>query len=398
MRALCMGEIEEQLIYPYPELDAANKETLREVLGSVDAMLEKHQEDFRKWDEKGEFPESFIEELRQFGMFGLVIPEEHGGLAFGSAAYSRTLQQVARYDAACAVTIGAHSSIGMRGLLLHGSDAQKQRYYAELATGKRIAAFCLTEPGSGSDAGSIRTTAERQGDHWVLNGEKLWITNGGIASFFTVFAKTPSEGKGRMTAFLVTPEMGGVTPGPHENKMGIRASSTTTVSFDNTRVPNDHVLGDVGAGFKVAMHILNNGRTGLGGGSVGAMKKMIALSTVQAKERVQFGKPIAGHQVVAHKLVTARTKLEACRHVLYHAATLANEMKPCAIETSMAKLFIADSGVEIALACQQVMGAYALSDAYDIERNVRDLLGMPIVGGSSDMQRNNLAGLWRLKG
>jgi len=140
MRALCLGEIEDSLIYPYPELDGSSKETLRDVLGSVDAMLEKHQEDFRKWDEKGEFPDSFVEELRQFGMFGLVIPEDHGGLGFGSAAYSRTLQQVARYDASVAVTIGAHSSIGMRGLLLHGNDMQQERYYADLATGKRIAA------------------------------------------------------------------------------------------------------------------------------------------------------------------------------------------------------------------------------------------------------------------
>ena len=164
MRALCLGSIEEDLIFPYPELRSQERETLREVLGSIEPLLGPREKDFRKWDHDGEMPESFVEEMKQFGLFGLVIPEEHGGLGFGSAAYSRTLQEVARYDASVAVTIGAHSSIGMRGLLLFGSDEQKKRYYEELASGKRIAAFCLTEPGSGSDAASIRTHAEKKGD------------------------------------------------------------------------------------------------------------------------------------------------------------------------------------------------------------------------------------------
>jgi acyl-CoA dehydrogenase family member 9 len=388
MRALCMGEIEEQLIYPYPELDAANKETLREVLGSVDAMLEKHQEDFRKWDEKGEFPDTFIEELRQFGMFGLVIPEEHGGLAFGSAAYSRTLQQVARYDAACAVTIGAHSSIGMRGLLLHGSEAQRQRYYAELATGKRIAAFCLTEPGSGSDASSIRTTAEREGDHWILNGEKLWITNGGIASFFTVFAKTASEGKGRMTAFLVTPEMGGVTPGPHENKMGIRASSTTTVSFDNTRVPNDHVLGDVGAGFKVAMHILNNGRTGLGGGSVGAMKNVIALAAQHARDRKQFGKPIAEFGLIKQKLGRMMVDCYAAESVVNLVAHMIDsKAQDYAVEAAISKVFASEALFRVSDEALQIAAGVGYMRELPYERVTRDARIMRIFEGTNEILR-----------
>ena len=198
--------------------------------------------------------------------------------------------------------MGAHSSIGMRGLLLFGTDEQKARFLPRLATGELVAAFCLTEPGAGSDAAGIKTTAVRDGDDWVLNGEKLWITNGGIADFFTVFAKTSLEGRGHITAFIVTRDMKGVSTGPHEDKMGIRASSTTTVVLEDVRVPAANVLGEVGKGFKVAMKILNAGRTGLGGGSVGGMKRLIELSVNQARERVQFGQPIASFGPIQQKI------------------------------------------------------------------------------------------------
>ncbi|HET9959555.1 MAG TPA: acyl-CoA dehydrogenase family protein, partial [Polyangiaceae bacterium] len=294
MRSLCMGQIAEDIVLPFPRIPETERETLKGVIGSIEQLLGPREQDFKAWDKQGEFPPAFIDELRQFGLFGLVIPEEHGGLGFGSAAYSRTLQEVASYDASVAVTIGAHSSIGMRGLLLFGTEEQKRRYYDKLASGEMIAAFCLTEPTSGSDAASIKTTAVRDGNDWVLNGNKLWITNGGIADFFTVFAKTgDKDQRGHLSAFIVTREMAGVSHGPHEDKMGIRASSTTTVHFDNVRVPAENLLGEEGKGFKVAMRILNSGRTGLGGGSVGGMKRLIRLAVAQAKNRVQFGKPIA---------------------------------------------------------------------------------------------------------
>lgn len=388
MRALCMGEIAEDLIYPYPELGDAGKETLRDVIGSVDALLGPHAADFRRWDEQGELPASFIEELRQFGMFGLVIPEEHGGLGFGSAAYSRTLQQVARYDASVAVTIGAHSSIGMRGLLLYGTEQQRARYYGDLASGKRIAAFCLTEPGSGSDAGSIRTSAKREGDHWVLNGEKLWITNGGIADFFTVFAKTSEEGHGRMTAFLVTSEMGGVTAGPHEDKMGIRASSTTTVSFDNTKVPADHVLGDVGAGFKVAMHILNNGRTGLGGGSVGAMKNVIALAAQHARDRKQFGQPIASFGLVKQKLGQMMVECYAAESVVNLVAHMIDaKNQDYAVEAAISKVFASEALWHVADEALQIAAGVGYMRELPYERTVRDARIMRIFEGTNEILR-----------
>src|SRR5690606_25909946 len=233
------------VLFPFPAMDPSEAETLRGVAEALAGMLGPHAEDFRTWDREGEMPPEYVEELRQFGAFGLVVPEAHGGLGFGSRAYSRVLQEVAKYDASTAVTIGAHSSIGMRGLLLFGTDEQKERFYPALASGEQIAAFCLTEPGAGSDAASVTTSAVRDGDDWVLDGNKLWITNGGIASFFTVFARTSEPGaKGQLTAFIVTGDMPGVSVGPHEDKMGLRASSTTTVHLDGVRVPAANVLGE----------------------------------------------------------------------------------------------------------------------------------------------------------
>ena len=285
MRSLCMGDIEEDIIIPFPKIKDSEKEVLKSVAQSLESWLKDRDGDFRKFDRQGEFPKEFLDEMKQFGLFSFVIPEEFGGMGLGSTGYSRALQEVSRYDLAMAVTVGAHSSIGMRGLLLFGTDAQKKKYYPKLATGEMIAAFCLTEPGAGSDAASIKTRAVREGNDWVINGNKLWITNGGIAGFLTVFAKTGGPDEKHITAFIVESNTPGVTFGPHEDKMGLRASSTTTVHFDSVRVPAENLLGEVNKGFKVAMRILNSGRTGLGGGSVGAMKRLIGLSAKQAKER-----------------------------------------------------------------------------------------------------------------
>src|SRR6266851_6062548 len=214
-------------------------------------------------------------------------------IKISSAGYARVLSQTSSHDSSVSLTIGAHSSIGMKGILLFGTAEQKARYLPKLASGEMIAAFCLTESGAGSDAASIRTQAVKNADgRWVLNGEKIWITNGGIADLYTVFART-SSAAGKITAFVVEAAWPGVSHGQHEDKMGIRASSTTTVSFADVRVPAANVLDIEGKGFKVAMAILNNGRTGLGGGAVGGMKALIALSSAQAQSRRQFNQPIA---------------------------------------------------------------------------------------------------------
>jgi len=303
IRSLCAGEIEESVLFPYPTMAEEERELLKSVIEAVDSLLESRGEDFRAWDAAGAMPAEFVEELRQFGLFGLIIPEENGGMGLGNMAYSRTLQQIARYDASVAVTIGAHSSIGMRGLKLYGTPDQCERYYDKLVTGEMIAAFCLTEPGAGSDSAAVKSTAEDKGDHYLLNGSKIWITNGGIADFFTVFARSAVvDGKNKLSAFIVTKDMPGVTVSGHEDKMGIRASSTTSVFFEDVKIPKENLLGPEHGGFKVAMNILNSGRSGLGGGSVGGMKSLIGMASKYAMERKQFGEPIGSFGLIQQKI------------------------------------------------------------------------------------------------
>jgi alkylation response protein AidB-like acyl-CoA dehydrogenase len=387
--ALCMGRIDEDLIVPYPSLPEGDRETLAAVLESIDDLLSSRGADFRAWDRAGEMPEDFLQELKDFGLFGLVIPEEHGGLGFGSTAYSRTLQQVARHDASVAVTIGAHSSIGMRGLLLFGTEAQKERWMPGLATGEQVAAFCLTEPGAGSDAASIRTTAVRDGDHWVINGSKLWITNGGIASFFTVFAKSGAPDERRnMSAFVVTTDLPGVSVSPHEDKMGLRASSTTSVFFDNVRVPADHLLGEEGKGFKVAMRILNSGRTGLGGGSVGAMKRLIGMATEHASTREQFGQPIAQYGLIKQKLGQMVVDCYAAESVVNVVNGLIDGgHEEYAVEAAISKIFATEALWRVADEALQVAGGNGYMCEFPYERMVRDARINRIFEGTNEVLR-----------
>jgi acyl-CoA dehydrogenase family member 9 len=387
MRSLCMGTIEEDVIVPFPKIKDAERQTLKEMFGAIENWLKDRGQDFRKWDRQGELPPEFIQEMRELGLFSLVIPEEHGGLGFSSSAYSRFVQELSKYDGSVAITAGAHSSIGMRGLLLAGSEEQKKRFMPKLATGEMIAAFCLTEPGAGSDAASIKTKAVRDGKDWILNGQKLWITNGGIAQFYTVFAKTDGP-EGHMTAFIVTRDMPGVSTGPHEDKMGLRASSTTTVHFDNVRVPAENVLGDVGKGFKVAMRILNSGRTGLGGGSVGAMKALIKLSTQQAKQRVQFGKPIAEFGLVKQKIGHMVVECYATEAVVSMVAGLIDQgYEDYAVEASIAKVFGTECLWRTADEALQIAGGNGYMCEFPYERIVRDCRVNRIFEGTNDILR-----------
>jgi len=387
MRSLCLGEIIEDIVFPFPKMKDEEKATLAQLRDSFATWLKGRDADFRKWDVAGELPPEFIQEMREFGLFSLVIPEAYGGLGFSSTAYSRTLQELVQYDPSVTITAGAHSSIGMRGLLLYGTEAQKQRFFPKLATGEIIAAFCLTEPGAGSDAAAIKTHAEKQGDDWILNGEKIWITNGGIADFFTVFARTDGK-QGHVTAFIVTRDMPGVTTSPHEDKMGIRASSTTSVRFDNVKVGKDNILGEVGKGFKVAMRILNSGRTGLGGGCVGMMKKAIGLATKQAKERRQFGRPIADYGLIKQKIGHMVVECYASESVVNMVAGIIDRgSEDYAVEAAISKVFSSEALWRTSDEALQIAGGVGYMREYPYERMMRDSRINRIFEGTNEILR-----------
>lgn len=358
------------------------------IIESVDRFMAGHEEHYRAYDRKGEQPAQYIESLKELGLFGLIIPEEFGGLGLSNWGYARILQQTSRLDASTSLTIGAHSSIGIKGLLLYGDAEQKRRYLPKLASGEMIGAFCLTEPGSGSDAGSIKTHAVEQPDGtWRISGEKIWITNGAFAEFMTVFARTDTE-EGKITAFIVERSFGGVTSGPKEDKMGIRASATTAIRFDNVAVPANNVLGGVGNGFKVAMGILNNGRTGLGGGCVGAMKRCIELATKQAKERKQFGRPIIEFPLVREKLAQMAINCYATESVVSMVAHYIDSgFEDYSVEAAMSKIFASEAMWSVANEALQIAAGNGFMCEFPYERIVRDSRINLIFEGTNEILR-----------
>lgn len=387
-KGLFFGEIRSELLTPFPSISDKERETLSLVIESIDRFMSDKGEDFRAYDVKGEQPAEYIEELKSLGLFSLIIPDEFGGLGLSNSGYSRVLQQTSRYDASTALTIGAHSSIGMKALLLFGTAEQKRRYLPKLATGELIAAFCLTEAGSGSDAASVKTHAVKNPDGtWTLNGEKIWITNGGTAGFFTVFARTESDG-GKMTGFIVEAAWPGVSHGPKEDKMGIRASCTTTVRFDNVTVPADCVLGEEGKGFKVAMAVLNNGRTGLGGGCVGAMKRLIELAVAQATARKQFGKSISEFQLIKDKIALMTTLCFASESVVTVVGHLIDSgAEDFSVEAAMSKIFVSESLWTVADEALQIAGGNGFMREFPYERVVRDSRINRIFEGTNEILR-----------
>lgn len=387
MRSLCMGEVLEDMIFPFPKIRPEESETLKAAFDSFGNWLKGRDAEFRAWDREGHLPEEILQQMREFGLFSLVIPEEFGGFGLSSTGYSRTVQELSKYDGSLTITAGAHNSIGMRALLLFGTDEQKKKYLPKLATGEMIAAFCLTEPGAGSDAASLKTNAVRKGDKWVLNGEKLWITNGGIASFFTVFARTDGP-EGKITAFIVTKDMPGVSASPHEDKMGIRASSTTSIYLENVEVSDEHVIGEVGKGFKVAMRVLNAGRTGLGGGSVGVMKHLIELSTKQAKQRLQFGKSISEFGLVKQKVGHMVVECFAAESTVTLVAGLVDQgYTDYAVEAAISKVYATEALWRTADEALQIAGGNGFMREFPYERIVRDIRINRIFEGTNDILR-----------
>lgn len=397
-KQLFFGNILDEHLFPYPQIAERDREMLGAMTDAIDQFLKDKTADLKEYDRKAEQPEEFIQALRDMGLFGLIIPEEYGGLALSNAAYARVLGQTSSHDSSVSLTIGAHSSIGMKGLLLFGNDEQKQRYLPKLATGELIAAFCLTESGAGSDAAAIRTKATRNDDgSWVLNGEKIWITNGGIAGFYTVFAKTDTP-EGKVTAFIVEAGWKGVAHGPHEDKMGIRASSTTTVSFSDVHIPAANVLGSVGKGFKVAMSILNSGRTGLGGGAVGGIKSLIKMASAQAKDRKQFDKPIAEFGLVREKIAQMTVDCFAAESAVWMVAHLIDSgSTDYSVEAAISKVFASEAVQRASYEALQIAAGNGYMREFPYEQITRDTRILSIFEGTNEILRLYIA-LSGLKG
>jgi alkylation response protein AidB-like acyl-CoA dehydrogenase len=391
-KSLLAGRIVEDSLFPYPRVRDKDREVLEMMIDSIDQFLNARQKDFKTWDREAAQPEEFIQGLRDLGLFGLIIPEEEGGLGLSNAGYARVLSQTSTHDSSVSLTIGAHSSIGMKGILLFGSAEQRARYLPKLASGEMIAAFCLTEAGSGSDAASIRTRADKGADGlWTLNGEKIWITNGGIADLYTVFARTAGEG-GKITAFIVEAGWPGVSHGNHEDKMGIRASSTTTVSFTDVKVPPENVLDTEGKGFKVAMAILNNGRTGLGGGAVGGMKTLIGLATQQAQTRKQFGEPIASYELIREKIAQMTLECFAAESVVWMVAHFIDSaMDDYSVEAAISKVYASEAIQRAAYEALQIAAGTGFMRDAPYEQITRDCRILSIFEGTNEVLRLYIA-------
>lgn len=385
---LFAGEILDEVLFPYPRLREKDREVLGLIIDAIDQFLDPHHADFRRWDRESAQPAEFIQGLRDLGLFGLIIPEEFGGLGLSNGGYARALSQTSTHDSSVSLTVGAHSSIGMKGILLFGTPEQKARYLPKLASGELIAAFCLTEAGAGSDAASIKTRAERNPDGtWTLNGEKIWITNGGIAGLYTVFARTQSAA-GRITAFIVEAAWPGVSHGAHEDKMGIRASSTTTVAFSDVKVPAGNVLDAEGKGFKVAMAILNNGRTGLGGGAVGGMKTLIRMASKQAQARRQFGRPIAQFGLIRKKLAQMAVDCFAAESVVWMVAHHIDAgSEDNSVEAAISKIFASEAMQRTAHEALQIAAGSGFMRDLPYEQIVRDSRILTIFEGTNEVLR-----------
>ena len=353
------------------------------------------------WDREHRFPRDAFRRLADLGVMGLTIDEAYGGAGQDIVAAVAVIEELCRAGPFLAGPYIHAAFYGGMNLSENGSEAQKRELLPKLARGEMTFAYGLSEPNVGGDLASVETRAEQHDGKIVINGAKRWCTGADFADIIYCLVRSgAAEERYRNLSFLLVPtDAPGLSMTPIEH-VNLRYTLSSDVYFDNVELPLDAVVGGIemwNQGWRqLAGRALDVEKIELTAVIFGIAQAAMEEAWQYAEERVQFGQPISQHQAIRHKLVSARTKLQACRHMLHHAAWLANEGRPCAVETSMAKLFCADTGVEIALACQQVMGAYALSDGYDMERHVRDLLGMPIVGGSSDMQRNNLASLWRL--
>ncbi|MFJ5717214.1 acyl-CoA dehydrogenase [Neobacillus sp. NPDC093127] len=338
--------------------------------------------------EKGEFPREILRKMGELGLMGIPVPEKYGGAEMDFTSYILAINEISRVSATIGVILSVHTSVCTMPILYFGTEEQKQKYVPKLASGEYLGAFCLTEPSSGSDAASLKSRAVKKGDHYVINGSKMFITNGGEADVYIVFASTePKLGTKGIAAFIVEKNTPGLVIGKDEKKMGLHGSRTVQLTFEDMHVPVENLLGRESDGFKVAMANLEVGRIGIAAQALGIAEAALSAATAYAKERQQFGKPIAVQQGIGFKLADMATNVEAAKLLIYRAADLRGRGLKCGMEASMAKLFAARTAVEVTTEAIQVFGGYGYTEDYPVERYFRDAKITEIYEGTSEIQR-----------
>lgn len=339
-------------------------------------------------DEEERFDMDIFKKMAELGLTGIPWPEEYGGIGSDYLAYCIAVEELSRVCASTGVTLSAHTSLAGWPVYKFGTEEQKQKYLRPMAQGEKIGAYGLTEPGSGSDAGGMKTNARLEGDHYVLNGSKIFITNGGIADTYIVFALTdPSSRQRGTSAFIVEKDFEGFSVGKKEKKLGIRSSPTTEIVFEECKVPKENLLGKEGEGFKIAMMTLDGGRNGIAAQAVGIAQGALDASVDYAKEREQFGKPIAANQGISFKIADMATSIEASRLLTYQAAWLESEGLPYGKESAMSKLMAGDTAMKVTTEAVQIFGGYGYTKDYPVERYMRDAKITQIYEGTQEIQR-----------
>jgi butyryl-CoA dehydrogenase len=343
-------------------------------------------------DREHRFPVELLPKMAALGLLGVPYPDKVGGAGADYVSYAIVVEELARVCGTTSVIVSGHTSLGTWPIYAFGTEAQQDKYLGDLTSGRRLAAFALTEPAAGTDAAAGTSTAVLDGDEYVLNGSKIFITNGGHADVYIVTAKTDlTNGTRGISAFIVERDLPGFTVGEGERKMGIRASSTPPLYFNDCRIPKAALLGDEGSGFKIAMQTLDGGRVGIGAQAVGIAQGALDAAIAYAKERVQFGKPIASLEAIQFMIADMATEVDAARLLVYRAAWCKDNGRPYAAEAAMAKLFASETATRVAGKAIQIHGGYGFTESYPVERAYRDAKITEIYEGTSEVQRMVIA-------
>lgn len=339
-------------------------------------------------DKTERFPEENVAAMAEMGLLGIPFPEEYGGAGMDNLSYAQCVEELSKVCASTGVIVSAHTSLCATPIYMFGTEEQKQKYLVPLASGEKLGAFGLTEPGAGTDASGQKTTAVLEGDHYVLNGSKIFITNAGPAETYVVFAMTDKEaGNHGISAFIVEKGFDGFSIGKHEDKMGIRASSTCELVFENCKVPKENLLGEEGKGFKIAMMTLDGGRIGIASQALGIAQGAIDETVAYVKTREQFGRPLSKFQNTQFELAAMQAKTEAARLLVYQAACAKDAHEPYSHLAAMAKLVASETASDVTRRCLQLFGGYGYTKEYPIERMMRDAKITEIYEGTSEVQK-----------